>query len=102
MFPNHYVSTTCGCECSGGLELKNGLAVEPNTPVEILQRVNKLFFNSSLTLFYLTSGCIFPILLFRHFLIANNENLGKNQELLQLVIISLILVTLMNDSGVIL
>ena len=44
MFPNHYVSTTCGCECSGGLELKNGLTVEPNTPVEILQRANKLFF----------------------------------------------------------
>ena len=42
MFPDHYVATTCGGECPGGLKLENGLAVQTNTAIEILQTEKKM------------------------------------------------------------
>jgi len=56
MFPDHYVATTCGGECPGGLKLENGLAVQTNTAIEILQTEKKneyerfqfMFFNRKL------------------------------------------------------
>ena len=57
----------------------------------------------ALTLHILTSVCIFSILFSIDFLrCLNKENLLNNQELLQLVITSFILMTLMCDSGLIL
>ena len=56
----------------------------------------------SLTLYTLTSVCIFSILSSMHFLCAGKENLFNNQGVLQLIIISFILMTLMFDSGMIL
>ena len=67
--------------------------------------------NPRITLFYLcyenqpftlTSVCIFSLLFYLHFLLNFKENLSTNQELLEFVIISPILVTLMFDPGVIL
>ena len=60
------------------------------------------FFSELLTLYTLTSVCIFSLQLSKHFLWCWKENLLNNQELLQLVIISFILITLMFDSQVIL
>ena len=67
--------------------------------------------NPRITLFYLcyenqpftlTSVCIFSLLFYLHFLLNFKENLSTNQELLELAIISLIIITLMFDPGVIL
>ena len=60
------------------------------------------FFSELLTLYTLTSVWIFSLQLSKHFLWCWKENLLNNQELLQLVIISFILITLMFDSQVIL
>ena len=52
-----------------------------------------------LTLYSLTSECIFSILFSIHLLSADKENLFINQEFFKLVIIFYILVTLLHDSG---
>ena len=56
----------------------------------------------SLTLYNLTSVCIFSILFSIHFLMCWQGSLFNNHEILQFIIISLILMTLMFDSGMIL
>ena len=67
--------------------------------------------NPRITLFYLcyenqpftlTSVCIFSLLFYLHFLLNFKENLSTNQVLLEFVIISPIIITLMFDPGVIL
>ena len=55
-----------------------------------------------LTLYILTSVCIFSLLLPIHFKGAEKENLFNNQEVLLLVIIFFTLMILMCDCGVIL
>ena len=56
----------------------------------------------NLTFYTLTSVYKFSILFSTHFQSANKEKLFSNQQLLQLVIISFILMTLTCDSGVVL
>ena len=55
-----------------------------------------------LTLYILTSVCIFSILFSIHFLMCWQGNLFNNQEVLQFIIIAFTLITLMFNSGVIL
>ena len=59
-------------------------------------------FGALLTLYNLTSVCIFSILFSINFFTCWQGEFFDNQELLYLVIISFILMTLMFDSGVIL
>ena len=56
----------------------------------------------NLTFYTLTSVYKFSILFSTHFQSANKEKLFSNQQLLQLVIISFVLMTLTCDSGVVL
>ena len=55
----------------------------------------------SITLYTLTSVCIFSTLLLYISQAANKENMFHNQKRLKLMMISCILVTLMFESGVI-
>ena len=57
----------------------------------------------SLTIYTPTSVCIFSIVLYTFAnVLARRSNLFKNQEVLQFIIISFILMTIMFDSGMIL
>ena len=62
--------------------------------------LNKVALSQTLTLYTLTSECIFSILFSIHFLKCQEGEFFNHQELLSVVIISFILVTPMFDSGV--
>ena len=68
---------------------------------QLVLPTKKRMCSDSLALYSLASVCIFSILLPRHFLGSDKENLFNNQELLQLVITFFILMTLMFDLGVV-
>ena len=64
--------------------------------------IKKLILDPDLTLYTLTSVCIFSILFSIQSLCPSKGNLFNNQEVFQFIIISFILMTLMLDSGMIL
>ena len=74
----------------------------PQLYIQAILYIYKSDYMMSLTLFTLKSVCIFSILFPIHVLMCWEGELFNNQEVLQLIIISFILMTLMLDWGMIL